>query len=93
MRHHQDSLAGRKHMADDVRDRVGLARSWWPLDDHAVRIFQAPDNRDLVLVKGLRKEQVTVILIEFRLIFLASTYVFAALVPCLAKKASTRIPA
>src|SRR5471030_963442 len=64
MGNHEDAATRREHVADDVSDRVSLARSWRPLDNDTVGLLQAADNLDLILVKGFREKEISVIRIN-----------------------------
>src|SRR5260370_22044155 len=64
MRDHENSPPGWQHMADDVRDRVRFSSPWWSLDHQAIRLFEATDNFNLFIVKGLWKEKIAVVRID-----------------------------
>ena len=48
---------GREAVADEVGDRVGLARSWWTLDHHPASPREFLEDLVLLRIGGQRKER------------------------------------
>ena len=67
MRHDQNPPARGHVVADDVGDRVRLARAGRSLDDNAIGAFQTPDDLDLIIVEGLGEEEVRCLSLRRRL--------------------------